>query len=147
MEIRPVRPTDLPGVELLILATLTEEYPPSLYPDLLSLWPDLFFVAADGVEIVGAVAGTRHPELPQARILILGVEPRMRRRGIGRGLVETFLQRCRQEGLQAVSLEVRASNQEALRLYGRLGFLPEARLPTFYTNGEEAVRLVCRLPT
>lgn len=146
MEIRPVRPGDLVAVEALVASTLIEEYPPSLYPDLFSLWPDLFFVAAEGPTVVGAVAGARHPELPQARLLILSVLPERRRRGIGRALVEEFLRACRGAGLRGVSLEVRGSNEEALRLYGRLGFLPAARLPRFYSNGEDGIKLVCELP-
>lgn len=40
-----------------------------------------------------------------------------------------------------IVLETEVSNAAALRLYGRLGFIREKRLPRYYLNGSDAFRL------
>jgi len=71
----------------------------------------------------------------EAEILTLAVDPRYRRRGIGRRLMETALRRLYGEHVRAAFLEVEEDNVPALRLYHRLRFRTVATRQGYYTSG------------
>jgi ribosomal protein S18 acetylase RimI-like enzyme len=58
----------------------------------------------------------------------VGVLPGWRRRGIGRLLMETVLERAREAGVRQVALEVIAQNSAARALYVKLGFVERREL-------------------
>ena len=75
-----------------------------------------------------------------AEVLDLRVLPSCRRQGYGRQLLEAALQAL--APVKRVDLEVRASNEAALGLYGDLGFSETGRRPQYYvTSGgrEDAI--------
>lgn len=61
----------------------------------------------------------------------LCVDPRFRGSGVGRELLGQALDAYREHGCEAVSLTVTASNQQAIRLYERVGFRVHKRFPAF----------------
>ena len=63
----------------------------------------------------------------------IGVHPKFRKRGIGAQLMQAVMQHE-----PRIWLHVRARNQQAIRLYERLGFDRLKTLPRFYGNGEDA---------
>ena len=63
----------------------------------------------------------------------IGVSPAFRKRGIGALLMQAVMQQQ-----QKIWLHVRSRNQQAIRLYERLGFDRVKTLPRFYGNGEDA---------
>lgn len=83
--------------------------------------------------------------MDEGHILDIAVHPDYRGMGIGRLLVEKVLEECRKRGAEFVSLEVRASNANAIGLYERLGFVVTGRRKRYYENGEDAVLMECRL--
>jgi len=60
-----------------------------------------------------------------------------RRRGLGSRLVGELLDRARDRGVRAVSLEVRESNRAARLLYEKWAFLPAGRRKAYYTDPVE----------
>lgn len=58
----------------------------------------------------------------EANLGNLAVDPRYRRRGYGRLLLEDLLEESRRRAVVSIWLEVRAGNAEAQRLYHRHGF-------------------------
>jgi len=77
--------------------------------------------------------------LDELNVLLVAVAPARRRRGGGAALVRAALERARTEALAVVHLEVRASNDSALALYRRHGFLAVGRRPRYYEGREDAV--------
>lgn len=76
----------------------------------------------------------------EMHITTLGVDPQLRRRGIGNRLLATVLREALLRGAHRVTLEVRASNHAAQQLYARYGFVPVGRRMRYYTdNGEDAL--------
>jgi ribosomal-protein-alanine N-acetyltransferase len=73
----------------------------------------------------------------EGHIMNLAVHPNFRGRGLGAAVLGTLLERTRREGLAAFTLEVRASNTAALRLYRRAGFLEEGRRRAYYVKPTE----------
>ena len=73
-------------------------------------------------------------------IMNLAVDPVWRRRGLARQLLEDFLARTAGGRERGYTLEVRTSNDEAIRLYERLGFESRGIRPGYYLdNHEDAV--------
>jgi [ribosomal protein S18]-alanine N-acetyltransferase len=74
----------------------------------------------------------------------LAVDPALRRRGIGRRLLEAAIAGARAAGARALFLEVRESNAAALGLYSSRGFTPVGRRRGYYRQPTEDA-LVLRL--
>jgi ribosomal-protein-alanine N-acetyltransferase len=62
-----------------------------------------------------------------------------RHRGYGRALVEWLIEEARAASMSLVTLEVRVTNVEAIRLYERLGFVSVGLRPGYYHDGDLAV--------
>lgn len=76
----------------------------------------------------------------EAHVLTVAVAPARQRRGHGRRLVEALLAEAVARGVRAVTLEVRASDEAAQRLYRHAGFVPAGVRPGYYQDdGEGAV--------
>ena len=65
------------------------------------------------------------------------VVPEARRRGVAMGMLTHLLAAGDREGLTAYTLEVRVSNQAAIALYEKLGFVSEGIRPNFYEKPTE----------
>ncbi len=78
----------------------------------------------------------------ELRVMNLGVEPSVRRRGIGTNLVRHALGVGAERGAVRALLEVRASNSAAVGLYEGIGFRVVGRRPRYYTNPIEDATLM-----
>jgi ribosomal-protein-alanine N-acetyltransferase len=67
----------------------------------------------------------------EAELLLLAVAPDHRRRGVGRSLLDAFLERARSAGAQRVHLEVRDGNP-AIAMYRSAGFSDAGRRASYY---------------
>jgi ribosomal-protein-alanine N-acetyltransferase len=75
-----------------------------------------------------------------AHITTFSVHPDWRRRGVGQQLLMGVADMAREIGARRLTLEVRASNEAAQRLYERFGFDIVGRRKAYYTdNGEDAL--------
>jgi ribosomal-protein-alanine acetyltransferase len=86
----------------------------------------------------------------EAQILILSVVPDARRQGLGRALLERFMDDALRAGAEQMFLEVRVSNLPAIALYESAGFEPVARRANYYpttpgARGEDALVMRRRL--
>jgi ribosomal protein S18 acetylase RimI-like enzyme len=80
-----------------------------------------------------------------AHLVLLGVHPGQRRKGLGRHLV-LWLEECALiAGLGRVDVETRADNPGAVDFYLRLGYEIRGRVPGYYRGIVDAVRLEKRL--
>lgn len=61
--------------------------------------------------------------------------------GTGRALVEAVLAAARSAGARGIRLEVRADNQQAIRLYESCGFRLFGSRPDYYEDGATALRM------
>ena len=71
----------------------------------------------------------------EAELLLLAVDPEHGRRGIGRGLLDQFLDRARADGIDRVHLEVRDGNP-AIAMYRGAGFAPIGRRHNYYRSSD-----------
>lgn len=68
----------------------------------------------------------------EAQILNLSVVPDARRQGLGRALLERFIDDARRAGAEQIFLEVRVSNKAAIALYRSAGFEAVAHRTSYY---------------
>ncbi len=105
------------------------------------------FLVADIGEIVGYVVADSVPNhgRPLGHIKDIAVGPTYRGRGIGATLLERAIGVIHERGARSIKLEVRESNDSALALYRRFGFVHRNTSPGYYADGEDALVLVREL--
>jgi ribosomal protein S18 acetylase RimI-like enzyme len=87
-------------------------------------------------QAVGFVIGDRRRRQGVGWIASLGVHPDLRRRGIGRQLLEA----CERElAMPRIRLTLRRSNTSARRLYEEAGFVEIDVWSRYYLDGEDGV--------
>jgi ribosomal protein S18 acetylase RimI-like enzyme len=141
VQVRPMREEDLDEV-VLVAASLRhapfwprETYKAALDPD---ATPRRIALVTDGGQagkVVGLAVASLIP--PQAELETIAVDTRYQHCGLARGLFAELAGRLRLSGVTEVILEVRASNERALRLYQRLGFVETGHRPGYYVDPPE----------
>jgi ribosomal-protein-alanine acetyltransferase len=76
-----------------------------------------------------------------AEIDMLAVHPSARRSGLGRQLLDAWEADVRARGALKVWLDVRPSNEAALRLYQGAGYRSTGKRSRYYHDGEDALLL------
>ena len=79
--------------------------------------------------------------LDEAHITLLGILPAHQRQGLGQWLLIHLLEDACDRGMARATLEVRISNQRAIRLYESLGFAALGTRKRYYRDGENALIL------
>jgi len=145
---REATESDLPQIIGINMLSLREHYPEYFWRDHLRLWGRAFIVAEHDNAIVGYVMcrversmGYINRFFPKkvGHIVSIAVRPEYRRRGIGTKLMKEAIKKLKEVyGVKEVYLEVRVSNEPAIRLYEKLGFKKVRRLKYYYLDGEDA---------
>ncbi len=73
----------------------------------------------------------------EGQITNVAVSKEFQNRGIGYAVITEMLAIAREEGLKSFTLEVRESNQNAIKLYKKLGFMKEGIRKNYYENPTE----------
>ncbi|MED5618262.1 GNAT family N-acetyltransferase [Ideonella sp. BN130291] len=81
----------------------------------------------------------------RAHLVLLCVQPGLRRAGVGRRLLHWLLQSADVAGIESVHLELRADNDAALAFYRRMAFTETGQVPGYYGGQIAARRMVRRL--
>ena len=95
-----------------------------------------FLVALDDGDNVVGYAGLQ-VILDEGSITNVAVRPDCRRQGIAGKLLQVFLDFARGNHLAFLTLEVRASNYDAIALYGSQGFREAGRRKNYYEHPRE----------
>jgi len=82
-----------------------------------------------GFALIRTIAG-------EAELLTIAVDPTLRRRGLGRTLLDAALVRARARGAAAIFLEVAADNVAAIGLYEAAGFQRSGTRPGYYRQAD-----------
>jgi len=145
--IRRANPDDVDGIVAVNIECLPEHYPLRFWLDHIEKYGDAFYVAEAGGRIVGYVMPRVEYGLSKLRtsmrrlghIVSIAVRRGFRRRGIATALMLASMESLKSEyGVREVYLEVRVSNEPAINLYRKLGFVIVERLHRYYLDGEDA---------
>eukprot|EP01025_Chloroclados_australasicus_P017507 TRINITY_DN1893_c0_g1_i3.p2 TRINITY_DN1893_c0_g1~~TRINITY_DN1893_c0_g1_i3.p2 ORF type:complete len:199 (-),score=24.24 TRINITY_DN1893_c0_g1_i3:521-1117(-) len=145
--------SDLGHVMSLIDNELSEPYTVFTYRYFLHNWPNLCFLVYDtskgeGCPPFGTIVckADMHGALMRGYIAMLVVEDQYRGKGIGSRLVRLAIEEMIQIGCHEAVLEAEVTNEGALKLYHKLGFIRDKRLRRYYMNGGDAFRLKLMFP-
>ena len=97
----------------------------------LSLW----LVAVDGDCVAGYVGS--QSVMGETDMMNIAVSPDCRRQGVAAALIEELVRQLKVVGNHCLTLEVRASNDSAIKLYEKLGFIQVGRRPNYYRSPKE----------
>ena len=101
-----------------------------------------YLVALSGDEVVGYAGLCDYPD--EAFVQTLAVAPATQGQGLGARLLSALLAEAARRGQRTVSLEVRADNDAAQRLYARHGFARTGLRRGYYAGGVDALVLTRR---
>lgn len=143
LTIRPAQPQDAQG-----LAKLNREFNGKNVASaqetagaLSQLGPEKVLLACVGGEPVGFLCGLVYRSACYwgacAQVTELYVTPAHRRQGVARGLVERFLEACRQMGVSEVTLLTGKDNVSGRAFYESMGFTPTQEVHYCLSLGEE----------
>ncbi len=140
--IREMRPEDLDETARLEEQCFSEPWSRLLLREALESDLDKLWVILEGECLVGycnfrVIAG-------EGELMRIAVRSDMRGRGYAGKLMEVLVTDASKRGVTAITLEVRVSNQPAISLYERFGFLKEAVRKRYYTNPVEDALLMWR---
>jgi len=152
--IRRAEPSDLISVMEINLKTLPEHYSDYFYESLLAELPEAFIVAEIGGKPVGYImcktefGFSNFKKLgfvKKGHVVSIAVLEEHRKKGIGNALVEESVNGVNLKKCDEFYLEVRCSNNEAVRLYEKLGFVIRQQLNAYYRDGEDAYLMAIEL--
>ena len=95
-----------------------------------------FLVALDDQDRVAGYAGLQ-VVLDEGYITNVAVRPDCRKQGVASQLLQVFMNFAEGNKLSFLTLEVRASNYDAIALYGSRGFRSVGRRPNYYEHPKE----------
>ncbi len=137
MSIRPMQEEDLPQVLSIEKASFSTPW--GRWAFLAELKPPGYaFVYEERGRVLGyAVLRIVRDE---GHLMNLTVAPQWRKRGIGSDLLRFCIEFCLHRGVTSLWLEVRESNEAAISLYQKMGFVTKGRRKGYYQDtGEDAL--------
>ncbi|MFG1450509.1 MAG: ribosomal protein S18-alanine N-acetyltransferase [Thermoplasmataceae archaeon] len=135
--IREFQRDDIYDVMDIARNSFSEYYSSSLIMDLYSAWPQAFRVYVLNESVQGFIIGARNHE-GEARILLLAVRSELRSQGIGKSLMENFINFAIQNHLMSIRLEVKVDNESAIAFYRKFGFVITSRIKGYYSDSSDA---------
>ena len=94
-----------------------------------------WLVALEGETVAGYIGSQTVME--ETDMMNVAVHPDFRRKGIAEALVSGLVAALKEKGSHCLTLEVRVSNEPAIKLYEKLGFVQIGRRPKYYRNPRE----------
>ena len=135
VEFRRMVKEDIACVAQMEKVYFSEPWSCQAFSDALDKKEYFYMVAVQGEEVL-AYCGM-YQVLDEGNITQVAVREDMRGQGIGRKLLQDFMQKGKRNGVNAYTLEVRVSNQKAIALYEACGFVTECVRKDFYSAPKE----------
>lgn len=145
--VRRCDPSDLIPVMEINMKTLPEHYSDYFYESLLAELPESFLVAEVNGRLVGYImckteyGFSNFKKLgfvKKGHVVSVAVLEEQRKKGVGRALIEEAIAGTKIKKADELYLEVRCSNNEAVKLYEKIGFIIKQRIKSYYRDGEDA---------
>jgi ribosomal-protein-alanine N-acetyltransferase len=142
VRIRRLDIDDLGAIEQLEQRSYPTPWSRSMFASELAKPSSICLGAFEGAELVGYVINSRHVDA--WHVMNVAVDPDRRRRGVATALLERLFELTRDDERRGYTLEVRISNEGAIRLYERLGFEPRGVRRGYYTDNREDALIMWR---
>ena len=145
--IRRCEEKDLTSVISINMNTLPEHYSDYFFESILRELPESFVVAEVNDNIIGYIMCKiefgfsnfrKLGFVKKGHVVSVAVLDQHRGKGVGRALMLEGVNGVVSRKSDEIYLEVRISNEPAIKMYEKLGFQIKSRLRTYYRDGEDA---------
>jgi ribosomal-protein-alanine N-acetyltransferase len=145
--IRRCEEKDLTSVISININTLPEHYSDYFFESILRELPEAFVVAEVNDNIIGYIMCKiefgfsnfrKLGFVKKGHVVSVAVLDQHRGKGVGRALMLEGVNGVVSRKSDEIYLEVRISNEPAIKMYEKLGFQIKSRLRTYYRDGEDA---------
>jgi len=133
--VRIMQRKDIDEVFAIEMLSFTNPWTKTMFEDELENDLAVYFVYEENGNILG-YAGIYHI-LDEGHITNIAVHPNFRNKGIGKMLIAKIIEYAKENGISALTLEVRKSNIIAQSLYKKFGFIEAGIRPNYYISPKE----------
>ena len=144
VEVRPLRPSDLDAVERIERSSYPTPWSRSMFAGELAKPSGICLGAFQGEDMLGYLIVARYVDA--WHVMNVAVDEGFRSRGIARGMLERLFESTVGDVERGYTLEVRVSNETAIELYRRLGFVETGVRRGYYTDNREDALIMWRDP-
>ncbi|MDX6547431.1 MAG: [ribosomal protein S18]-alanine N-acetyltransferase [Gaiellales bacterium] len=144
VEVRPLRPSDLDAVERIERSSYPTPWSRSMFAGELAKPSSICLGAFQGADMLGYLIVARYVDA--WHVMNVAVDEGFRNRGIARGMLEQLFESTVGDVERGYTLEVRVSNETAIELYRRLGFVETGVRRGYYTDNREDALIMWRDP-
>ena len=142
LEIRTLGLSDLDDIEEIEQRAYPTPWSRSMFASELAKPTSICLGAFEGEQLVGYMINSRYVDA--WHVMNVAVDPDRQRRGIATALIERLFDLTAEDDRRGYTLEVRVSNDEAIRLYRKLGFEPRGIRRGYYTDNREDALIMWR---
>jgi ribosomal-protein-alanine N-acetyltransferase len=142
VHIRPLEVADLNAIERVEQRAYPTPWSRSMFASELAKPTSICLGAFEGDELAGYVVTSRYVDA--WHVMNVAVDQDLRRRGVATALLERLFELTRGDERRGYTLEVRVSNEGAIRLYERLGFEARGLRRAYYTDNREDALIMWR---
>ena len=142
VRIRRLELHDLNAIETIEKRAYPTPWSRSMFASELAKPTSICLGAFEGEELVGYVVNSRYVDA--WHVMNVAVDPERQRRGIATALLERLFELTAGDERRGYTLEVRMSNDGAIRLYEHLGFEARGIRRGYYTDNREDALIMWR---
>ena len=141
-EIRRLQLRDLSAIEEIEKLSYPTPWSRSMFASELAKPSSICLGAFEGDELLGYLIVSRYVDA--WHVMNVAIAPGHRRRGLAGSLLETLFELTAEDGRRGYTLEVRVSNEGAIKLYEQLGFRSSGIRRGYYTDNREDALIMWR---
>jgi [ribosomal protein S18]-alanine N-acetyltransferase len=144
LEIRRLTLRDLPAIEEIERRSYPTPWSRSMFAGELTKSSSIGLGALEDGRLVGYLIVSRYVDA--WHVMNIAVHPRRRGHGMGSALLERLFETTEADARRGYTLEVRVSNEGAIRLYERFGFKRRGVRRGYYTDNREDALIMWKDP-
>jgi ribosomal-protein-alanine N-acetyltransferase len=142
VDIRPLVLADLNAIEQIERRSYPTPWSRSMFAGELAKPTSLCLGAFEDDQLAGYLIISRYVDA--WHVMNIAVAPQFRRRGIATALLQKLFEQTEDGSRRGYTLEVRVSNEGAIKLYERLGFTARGTRRGYYTDNREDALIMWR---
>jgi ribosomal-protein-alanine N-acetyltransferase len=142
LRIRELDLDDLSAIEAIEVRAYPTPWSRSMFASELAKPSSICLGAFEGDQLVGYMINSRYVDA--WHVMNVAVDPELQRRGIASALIRRLFELTQGDERRGYTLEVRVSNEGAIRLYQGLGFEPRGVRRGYYTDNREDALIMWR---
>jgi ribosomal-protein-alanine N-acetyltransferase len=142
VDLRPLALADLNAIEQIERRSYPTPWSRSMFAGELAKPTSMCLGAFEDDQLAGYLIISRYVDA--WHVMNIAVAPQFRRRGIATALLQKLFEQTEDGSRRGYTLEVRVSNEGAIKLYERLGFTARGTRRGYYTDNREDALIMWR---